>query len=128
MKFNKIQLQNPSVTEKQLQDKLNELIDFLNHSFITQDADTGLANLHTLTIDSNFINDNNIELSDVTVSSIYDDIRCPKCGKSYFTVGPTVSTCVYYPPIIKDGVNINPDHNIHRTSYTCCECGHSWEE
>lgn len=59
---------------------------------------------------------------------IYDDIKCPKCGAKYFEVGPSTSTLVYYPPIIKDGVNINPDHNTSVTTYTCCECGHRWEQ
>lgn len=59
---------------------------------------------------------------------IYDGIKCPKCGARYFTVGPSVCTLVYYPPIIKDGVNINPDRNKCTTQYECIECGHKWSE
>jgi hypothetical protein len=33
------------------------------------------------------------------------------------------STCVYYPPIYKDGVNINPDRNTCTTHCTCLNCG-----
>lgn len=60
--------------------------------------------------------------------SIYDNIKCPKCGAKYFEVGSSYCTAVYYPPIIKDGININPDCNKSVTNYTCCECGHRWKE
>ena len=38
-------------------------------------------------------------------------IKCPNCGKSYYKVKYSTVTAVYYPPIYKDGVNINPDKN-----------------
>jgi hypothetical protein len=59
---------------------------------------------------------------------LYDDIECPKCHKKHFTVGESICTLVYHQPVYKDGVNINPNHNTCTTTYTCCECGHTWEE
>lgn len=58
----------------------------------------------------------------------YQTTVCPKCGKCYYTIGMSYSTCAYYPPIIKNGVNINPDRNIHTTEYHCLECGCDWEQ
>ena len=49
--------------------------------------------------------------------------KCPHCGESYYTENFSTRTCVYYPPIYKDGVNINPDRNIHTTYCTCMNCG-----
>lgn len=49
-------------------------------------------------------------------------IKCPKCGKSYYTEKYTTCTAMYYPPIYKDGVNINPDRNISTTVCVCLEC------
>jgi hypothetical protein len=34
----------------------------------------------------------------------------------------TTCTAMYYPPIYKDGVNINPDRNISTTVCLCLEC------
>ena len=50
------------------------------------------------------------------------DIKCPKCRQSYFMENYSVGTAVYYPPIYKDGVNINPDGNITTTVCTCLNC------
>lgn len=49
-------------------------------------------------------------------------IKCPNCGKSYYREEYTVCTAMYYPPIYKDGVNINPDRNISTTTCFCLEC------
>ena len=49
--------------------------------------------------------------------------HCPHCGESYYMENYSTSTCVYYPPIYKDGVNINPDRNAHTTHCTCMNCG-----
>ena len=43
---------------------------------------------------------------------------CPHCGKSYFMEDYTIATTAYYPPIYKDGVNINPDRNAINTNCT----------
>ena len=49
-------------------------------------------------------------------------IKCPHCGASHYSEGPSMCTAVYYPPIWKDGVNTNPDMNTTTTEAHCCEC------
>lgn len=49
-------------------------------------------------------------------------IKCPNCGKSHYSTGVSTCTAVYYPPIWKDGININPDRNTTTTHAHCCEC------
>lgn len=49
-------------------------------------------------------------------------IKCPHCGESYYRENYSISTSVYYPPIYKDGVNINPDRNKITTNCTCMNC------
>lgn len=49
-------------------------------------------------------------------------IRCPYCGESYYMENYSDFTAVYYPPIYKDGVNINPDRNTMTTHCTCMNC------
>ena len=51
------------------------------------------------------------------------DFKCPNCGESYYTVGPSYVTAMYFEPIYKDGVNINPDRNTCTTEVTCLGCG-----
>jgi hypothetical protein len=51
-------------------------------------------------------------------------IKCPYCGKSYYQEHYSTRTAVYYPPIYKDGVNVNPDRNTTKTKCTCLECNH----
>jgi hypothetical protein len=48
---------------------------------------------------------------------------CPHCGGSYYAENNRTSTCAYYQPIWKDGVNINPDRNKTTVNCTCLECG-----
>lgn len=48
---------------------------------------------------------------------------CPHCGKSYYIENYSTTTAVHYPPIYKDGVNINPDRNTTTTYCTCLNCG-----
>ena len=45
------------------------------------------------------------------------------CGESYYQENYTTTTAVYYPPIYKNGVNINPDRNQSATFCTCLNCG-----
>ena len=52
---------------------------------------------------------------------------CPKCGESYYMENGGISTCVYYPPIYKDGVNINPDRNKITTHCKCLNCGKEFD-
>ncbi len=137
MKIKKLEKKNGKYDLAELPDKMNEL---LNDSFITQDPDTVYGevtdSLATIACDrlTTLSNETTADLQFKNIEdavkgkSIYDGIKCPKCGAKYFEVGPSVSTCVYYPTIIKDGVNINPDRNKSVTTYTCCECGHKWKE
>ena len=55
-----------------------------------------------------------------------EPIKCPKCGESYYQEMHTTTTCLYCPPIMKDGVNINPDRNKSTTRYHCCNCGNEF--
>lgn len=52
--------------------------------------------------------------------------NCPKCGKSYYQEGTSSTTLAYFPPIYKDGININPDKNTTTTELICLECGERW--
>lgn len=49
--------------------------------------------------------------------------KCPYCGESYYKEGITTATLVCYPPIFKDGVNVNPDRNARITECYCMSCG-----
>lgn len=111
--------------------KINEIIDVLNELtrndavLVNQMPENTISLFDMLKdISSDRYYDNCVEKP----ASIYDGIKCPICGSTHFVVGPSVSTCVYYPPIIKDGVNINPDRNKCTTSYECCNCGNRWSE
>lgn len=53
----------------------------------------------------------------------YSKIKCPYCNESYYEEGVTAVTDMYYPPIYKDGVNINPDRNSKTTTCHCLNCG-----
>ena len=52
--------------------------------------------------------------------------KCPHCGESHYEEGVAVSTLQYFPPVIKDGVNVNPDRNEITTTCRCLECGESF--
>ena len=141
MKIKPLEKHNGIYELAEVPEKINEIIELLNNSFITQEHDEAIIDvtnsLATISCDrlTPFTNETTCELSvdhllNMVEGSkgIYDNIKCPECGAKYFEVGATVSTCVYYPTIIKDGVNINPDRNKSVTTYTCCECGHTWEQ
>lgn len=49
-------------------------------------------------------------------------IKCPHCGTSYYREQYSVSTAMYFTPVYKDGVNINPDRNITTTVCHCINC------
>jgi hypothetical protein len=55
-----------------------------------------------------------------------EKVKCPACDASYFTVKYATTTAAYYPPIYKDGVNVNPDGNETTTTCTCLNCGHNF--
>lgn len=137
MKIKPLEKHNGRYELAELPEKINEIIGLLNNSFITHDTGipygeaTGSLSTDRLTP---LTNETTCELTVdhladmVRGVGIYDNIRCPKCGAKYFEVGSSYCTMVNYPTIIKDGVNINPDHNKCVTNYTCCECGHRWEQ
>lgn len=54
------------------------------------------------------------------------NIKCPHCGESYHIEHYSTITAMYYPPIYKDGVNVNPDGNITTVYCTCCNCHHNF--
>lgn len=49
-------------------------------------------------------------------------IKCPHCNHSYYKEQYTTTTAMYYPPIYKDGININPNGNISTTVCFCLNC------
>ena len=55
--------------------------------------------------------------------SLKGNEKCPHCGESYYMELSSYSTAMYFPPIYKDGVNINPDRNISTTECKCLNCG-----
>ena len=128
-------------------EKINEIINFLNNSFITNDPDTVYGEVGgPIKVDTPLFDIScdrltplvNEETCTIAVDHIEDLIigkqldiatrKCPRCGASHYSVGPSSMTCVYYPPVYKDGININPDRNTCTTQYECCNCGHVWEE
>ena len=54
------------------------------------------------------------------------NIRCPNCDASYYIEHFATTTTMYYPPVYKDGVNVNPDGNITTITCTCNACGHDF--
>lgn len=127
----------------ELPEKINEIIDVLNKSFITDDPDTiygqtvsieDLQNPVDITCDTITHLQNEHALNGVTsgevvsdafyvkLSPLIDNVKCPHCGASYYTELYSTSTVVYYPPIYKDGVNINPDMNQTTRHCRCLAC------
>ena len=51
-------------------------------------------------------------------------IKCPHCSESYYMEKYTIATAMYFPPIYKNGVNINPDRNISTHVCQCLNCQH----
>ena len=49
--------------------------------------------------------------------------KCNKCSQSYYAIKYVTQTAMYFPPIYKDGININPDRNITTTVCECLNCG-----
>lgn len=52
--------------------------------------------------------------------------KCPVCNDDTLIRGTSLATLVYYPPIYKDGENINPDMNVSTTNFTCVNNGHEF--
>ena len=53
-------------------------------------------------------------------------IQCPNCGKSHYSEKYSMRTAMYYPPVWKNGINVNPDGNFTTTYCYCCECHHNF--
>lgn len=49
-------------------------------------------------------------------------IKCSNCGASYYRERYKTCTAMYFPPIYKDGININPDKNITTVVCQCINC------
>lgn len=49
-------------------------------------------------------------------------IKCPYCDESYYQELYSTKTALYYPPIYKNGVNINPDMNMTTVYCHCLNC------
>ena len=82
-------------------DKLAELVD-VNDTFTNN---TCVANAIMINVDTKY------------------NHTCPNCGASYYMENYSTTTAMYYPPIYKDGVNINPNRNATTTHCTCMNCG-----
>lgn len=74
-----------------------------------------------LALDINNINNTTCKLTNMVDVQI--NYLCPHCGESYYMENYSTRTCMYYPPIYKDGVNINPDKNTTTVHCTCMNCG-----
>ena len=113
----KIKQLNYSGDIRDVVDKINEIINCLNDSFITDEPDTAISTFVT-----------GLCTSDDTISNVASSVsikggaKCPHCGESYYEEMWSTSTAVYYPPIYKDGVNINPDRNKTTTHCRCLNC------
>lgn len=112
----------------ELPEKINEIIDILNKSFITDDPDTIYG--ETVSVDDL---QNLVDITCDTIMPLPNEhtlighTKCPHCGESYYTKMYSESTAVYYPPIYKDGVNINPDMNKVTTHCRCLNCGKEFD-
>lgn len=75
--------------------------------------------------EANVLHKNAIECAVCKVEAPKRDnlIRCPHCGESYYMENYSDCTAMYFTPIYKDDVNINPDKNITTTHCTCMNCG-----
>lgn len=96
-------------------DKINEIIDFLNDTYLMKEKDG-----QSIFVTGTTILDNNIT---ETIEPIRGPAVCPHCGASYYTEIYSTSTAVHYPSIYKNGVNINPDQNQTTTLCECMACG-----
>ena len=115
----------------ELPEKINEIIDFLNDTYLMKVKDGQTVCLDATTEAINTIpfvtglctTDDMVDKTDSITTCLNPDIKCPHCGASYYTILYSDSTAVYYPPIYKDGVNINPDHNTTTRQCECINCG-----
>ena len=110
-------------------DKINEVIDFLNDTYLMKVKDGhwgSVTNVVSGTVEGHHIEVTNA-LGDCGVIRMSSDTKCPHCGESFFTEMYSMSTAVNYPPIWKDGVNINPDRNQSTTHCRCLKCNKEFD-
>lgn len=107
-------------------DKINEIIDFLNGTYLMDVADGNLTRCNG-DIESPIVV-TGLSTDDCCIDNmvhgvpIRGNVKCPHCGESYYTEMFSTSTAVYYPPVYKDGVNINPDMNTSTIHCKCLNC------
>ena len=102
---------------KEIIDKINEIIDFLNGTFLMQRPDTAIP-LEDCTFLTGLCTEETLNIKG-TLGTL---LTCPHCGESYYMKLYNTCTAVNYPEIYKDGVNINPDRNTTTTHYLCMNC------
>ena len=122
-KLNKPVLSIEDASISDMRDKINEIIDFLNDTYLMKQKDGQYITSTDDTIIT--VNDSFNSIADC-VSQI-NTIKCPHCGASYYTEMYSQSTALNYPPIYKNGVNINPDLNQITTHCRCLNCGKEFD-
>lgn len=136
------------VDDVKIVNKINEIIDVLNNSFITNDPGIVecLDSLVSISCDrlnplsnettapetrSSLTSDHLVNMMSDSLSlepNVWADKKCPHCGASYYTPKGSYTTALYCPPIYKDGVSINNMKNTSKTTYHCLSCDRCWEE
>ena len=102
--------------------KINEIIDVVN-SNSNNKAELINKSVADVVYDTCVVNDEGSLSSCVNNLHMHINTKCPHCGQSYYTELYSCSTALYYPPVYKDGVNINPDRNQTTTLCKCLNCG-----
>lgn len=124
----KLDKNNPTLSFHNVMDKINEIIDFLNDTYLMKVKDGQLGTVtDSCTLGPNYITSLNESLTIlgdcVERIDLKSNIKCPYCGASYYIEGSSMTTLANYPPIWKDGVNVNPDRNKTTTHCKCLSCG-----
>lgn len=92
-----------------------------------QVKDGKVASWHYIDETSIKLSNNHVESDTNLIIESQNLIKCPKCGESYYQEMYSVTTALYCPPIMKDGVNINPNSNKSTTHCHCCNCGNEFD-
>lgn len=148
MKIKKLEGKNGVYDLADVPEKINEIIDILNNSSITNDpgtiecldsiVDISCVSLNPLPNETT-VSETRSSLTSEHLVNMMDDSfslqpnflankKCPHCGASYYTPKGSYTTALYCPPIYKDGVNINKMKNTSTTTYYCLACDRCWEE
>lgn len=123
-------------------DKINEIIDFLNDTYLMRQKDAKYISIadgsdcvyvpgvctDALPFITGLSMVDDTAQSDLEfVTTVTSDIKCPHCGESFYTETSSWTTLAGYPPIYKDGVNINPDQNKSVTHCKCLKCNKEFD-